>query len=231
MSTSRPTNRELLLPYALPYAAYVLMASVPPDVLGRAANYAVRIGLTAAALLWARRRLVRLTGPRPVAGSLAVGLAAGLLGTALWIGLVLPFVPDTGQPWTCLDFALRLAAAVLFVPLFEELLLRGYLLRFVVQWGDARRAGVPHALAITLDERRIDDVAAGAWSVAAVVLSTVLFALGHAPHEWVASVAYGALMAALWIVRQDLLTCLVAHAVTNLALGLVVWTGGLWQVW
>ena len=231
MPTARPSNRALLLPYALPYAVYVLVASVPPDVLGRSANYGVRIVLTAAALAWAWRHYVPLTGPKPKAGSVVVGIAAGLIGTALWIGLVLPFAPAAGEAWTVPEVALRIAAAVLLVPLFEELLLRGYLLRFVVQWGAARRGGEAHALATTLDERRIDDVPPGAWTGAAVLVSTLLFALGHAQHEWAASVAYGLLMAGLWILRKDLLTCVVAHAVTNLALGLVVSTRDLWELW
>ena len=61
--------------------------------------------------------------------------------------------------------------------------------------------------------------------------SSVLFALGHAPHEWVAAVAYGLLMAGLWILRKDLLSCVVAHAVTNLALGVYVQYTGRWELW
>ena len=59
----------------------------------------------------------------------------------------------------------------------------------------------------------------------------MLFAAGHASHEWVAAIAYGLLMALLWIVRRDLLTCVVAHAVTNLTLALYVRETGSWQLW
>jgi hypothetical protein len=38
-------------------------------------------------------------------------------------------------------------------------------------------------------------------------------------------------MAALWIVRKDLLSCIVAHAVTNLGLGLYVRATGSWALW
>ena len=38
-------------------------------------------------------------------------------------------------------------------------------------------------------------------------------------------------MAALWIARKDLLSCVVAHAVANLALALWVWTSGRFELW
>ena len=66
-------NRDLLLPYVLPYALYVLIASVPGDILPREANYAVRILLCGAALVWAWKRYATLRGPGRVSASVGVG--------------------------------------------------------------------------------------------------------------------------------------------------------------
>ena len=42
---------------------------------------------------------------------------------------------------------------------------------------------------------------------------------------------YGLLMCGLWVWRKDLLSCVVAHAVTNVTLAAVVWHQELWQLW
>ena len=224
-------NRDLLLPYVLPYALYVLVASVPTDILPREANYAVRLVLVGAALAWGWKRYSPLRGPGRVSISIGVGILAGLIGTVVWIALIQPFDPPAGVEWELLPFVLRVVAAVALVPLFEELLLRGFVLRLVVQWGEAKRAGEEQPFGVALDERSVNDVAPGAWTLLALVISTVLFALGHAEHEWVAAIAYGLLMAGLWILRRDLLTCVVAHAATNGALAAYVMSRGAWELW
>jgi hypothetical protein len=58
-----------------------------------------------------------------------------------------------------------------------------------------------------------------------------VFTSGHSPHEWPAAVAYGLFMAFLWIARKDLITCITAHAVTNIALAVFVFATGKWQYW
>jgi hypothetical protein len=55
--------------------------------------------------------------------------------------------------------------------------------------------------------------------------------LGHGLFEWPAAAAYGLLMAALWVWRQDLWSCIVAHGVTNLTLGAYVVATGSWAIW
>jgi hypothetical protein len=221
----------LLLPYALPYVLYVGLAAVPLEWLGREANYTLRIAACGAALAWGWRVYVPLRGPRGAATSLVWGAAAGLGGTALWVGLVLPFAPPAAPAWNDAAFALRLVASSAVVPLFEELLLRGYVLRLLVQWDRARAAGEPAPLANAIDHKSIRDVEPGAWTPLALAGATLLFAAGHAPHEWPAAAAYGLLMGSLWIVRKDLLSCVFAHAVTNGVLAVYIRTAGAWQLW
>lgn len=225
-----PCNYRLLLPYAAPYFAYVGVATFL-RALPSGWNYAVRIVAALVLLAWGWRWYVPLRGPRNPWASALWGALVGLVGTVVWVALLAPFVAAAGDPWSLTDAALRLVAAVLLVPVFEELFMRGYVLRVAYQWGDERRAGTPQALDRTLWERSLDTVAPGAWNGYAIGISTVVFALGHHYAEWPAAMAYGLLMAALWVRRQDLLACVVAHGVTNLALGLYVNLTGNWQLW
>ncbi len=226
----RRTNADLLLPYLLPYLAYVGVAILAAP-LGRELDYLLRIAACGAALLWARRHWVPLSGPRSASGSLAWGAAAGLLGTALWAVLLAPLAGATPVAWSGTAFALRLLASATLVPLFEELLMRGYLLRLLVQWDEARRSGSARPLAEAMGGRSIAEVAPGAWTPWVVAGSSLLFAAGHRPEQWPAALAYGLLMCALWIVRRDLLSCVFAHAVSNATLGLWVLATGQWQLW
>lgn len=227
---NRP-NRELLLPFLLPYLVYTGIASIPGSWLAPAENYAVRLAATAAALIYAWRHYPTLVGPRSLPTSIALGTCAGALGTVLWIALVSPFAEGGATPPSPATIVLRLCAATLLVPVFEELLMRGYLLRLVVQWDRARRGRSKDAIGEALDRSSVHDVEPGAWTPMAVVVSTVLFAAGHGPEEWAAAVAYGGLMAGLWIVRGDLASCVVAHGVTNLALGAYVIATDSWRIW
>jgi len=230
MSPAVPSNRELLLPTLLPYLAYTGVATLMQGVPGEL-DYALRLLACGAALAWAWPRLGPLSGPRSRSGSLIAGAAAGLLGSALWIGLILPFAAPPGPAWQPLPFALRLLAASTVVPLIEERLMRGYLLGLVVQWQRARRERRDRPLRHALDQHSVRELEPGAWSGLAVAVSSLLFAAGHQPDEWLAALAYGLLMAALWIARRDLLSCVVAHAVTNATLAGIVLAGGRWELW
>lgn len=228
-----PTNASLLIPYALPLLMYVGIASVPEEWgLSREWNYALRLVATTSALAWGWRRFVPLRGPRPALGSIGVGVVAGLAGTALWVAIKSPFYPPGGEPWPQAAFALRLAASGSVVALFEELLFRGYALRLVVQWDRARRAGVSDPFTEAFDRASIADLEPGCWTPIAVAVSTLAYTAGHAfPGEYPAAIAYGLLMVGLWIARKDLLTCVVAHGVTNVSLALYVHATGAWNAW
>ncbi len=105
------SNRRLLLPYALPYVAYVAIASIPGDWLGREQNYALRIVVTLAALAWSWPRTMSLRGPRPAGGSLALGAGVGLIGCALWVVMLQSLVGGGGEPWDGTAFWLRTVAS------------------------------------------------------------------------------------------------------------------------
>ncbi len=224
------SNFSLVVPYAAPYAAYVLIAGIAAR-LPAGIGYALRLLVVGGLLAWAWRWYLPLTGARSVAGSTAWGILAGTVGIPLWVLLVAPFGPPAGIPWSGGDILLRLAAAVLVVPLAEELLLRGYVLRLALQWLEERRRNPSQAFHRALFERSLNEPGRLRWSWAAVLISSAAFALGHQPWEWAASLVYGVLMCTLLVGRQDLLSCVVAHGTTNLGLGLYVWWTGSWQYW
>ena len=225
------TNQDLFLPYFAPYAAYVGLASIPSEWLPQEYNYLARLILVTLVLAWAWKWYVPITGPKNQWGSVAAGVVGGILGTLVWIILLaLAVDPLEGDTWTPMGFSLRLACASLLVPFAEELLLRGYILRLALQWDMARKTGEKAPLDTALGND-IEKVAPGAWTPLAILISTLAFALGHAMVEWPASIAYGLIMAGLWILRRDLLSCIVAHGVTNLILGIYVWTTKSWGLW
>jgi hypothetical protein len=226
-----PSNRDLLLPYALPYLAYVGIDAAFGAWLGRAGVYALRLIAVPALLAWGWRRYRPLVGPRSVATSVLVGALAGLAGTALWVGLSWPFIGPGGEAWGDLDWALRLIGSSALPPVFEELLMRGWVLGVAVEWVRARRAGIGRPLEVALDERSLNDLEPGAWTPLAVAVSTLVFSVGHAPAQWPAAFAYGLLMCGLWIGRRDLVSCVAAHATTNGVLACYVRASGNWALW
>lgn len=230
-SPRRPSNWAVLFAYVAPYFAYVLVLSIPDSLLPRPALYAIATVASAVALARGWRWYLPLRGPGHPAVSVAVGIAAGLFGTALWVWIKAPFYESGGEAWEPAKFWGRVIASSTVVPVFEELLFRGLVLLGAVQWDQARRERAKDPLGVALHDRSVLDLPLGSWTPAAVLVSTLAFAAGHAPGEWLAASAYGLLMAALWIGRKDLLSCVVAHGVTNASLAWWVQRSGQWSLW
>ena len=162
--------------------------------------------------------------------SLASGVIAGVVGTVAWVALFMPFATQ-GEAWEPRDWWLRLSAAVLLVPLLEEQLMRGFILRLGTQWGAARKRGVEDPFGEAFDNESIHDLEPGRVNLIGATLSVVLFTAGHNPAEWPAALVYGSLMVWLYAWRRDLLSCVTAHAVTNLLLALWVRGTDAWGLW
>lgn len=226
------SNRDLLLPYGVPYFVYVGIAAIGQDRISHEISYILKIIIVPVLLFWAWKWYVPVTGPRKPVGSVIYGVVFGLLGLVIWLLLMAPFVDITGEPWAGNAFLLRLLAASFIVPVFEEYFIRGYIFRAAYQWYEIRKSGQSDsAIHEMLDNRSIDEVSPGAWSVAAIIVSTIAFTAGHLTVEWPAAIAYSILMSILWIVRKDLLSCMVAHGVTNFALAFYVYITGHWGFW
>ena len=229
-------NRGLLIPYAVPYFAYVgiasFIASFGGGWLNEEVGYVLKILVVPGLMLWAWKWYVPVFGPKDRMESVWAGIAVGVIGLLVWLLLMAPFIDIVGEPWEPVPFFLRMFSATLIVPVFEEYFIRGYFLRAAYQWDMNRKTmSAKEALLRTLDEDNIKTVPPGAWSVAAVAISTIAFTVGHLPAEWPAAIAYSLLMTALWVVRKDLLSCMVAHATTNLMLALYCYFTGDWGFW
>ena len=222
-------NQDLILPYLLPYGAYVLIGTLAGG-FSRELDYVLRIVVVGALLLFFRSRY-RVRGPRSVGRSAAVGALAGVAAAFVWVGLLIPFRDaHAGDAFTLNAFLLRLAAAVVVVPFAEELLCRGFILGLITQWQEARRAGAG-TIDEVLDRRSVHELRPDAATALSIALSSAAFAIGHSPPAMLAAFGFGVVMALLWVARGDLVAPIVAHAVTNLVLYVYVFRTGSWGLW
>jgi uncharacterized protein len=163
--------------------------------------------------------LARQTLPNAREGLLAI--AAGMVVFALWISLDAPWmtIGAPSAPFKPLDasgaidvpqVAMRFIGAALLVPLMEELFWRSFLMRWLEQ-----------PIFQGVDPRRV--------GVRAIVLSTFVFTLAHT--LWLAAAIAGLVYALLYVKTGKLWMAVIAHAVTNAALGVWVVTTANWQFW
>ncbi len=61
--------------------------------------------------------------------------------------------------------------------------------------------------------------------------AVVAGAFGFEHHRWVVGIAAGLVYGGLLVWRRDLFTCILAHGVTNLGLGLYVLKTQQWTFW
>jgi uncharacterized protein len=115
--------------------------------------------------------------------------------------------------WWLTVFA-RFVRMVLIVPLVEELLWRGFLMRYV-QAGDKPWHTVPFG--------RHD------WRAYAIV--TVAVTLIHQPSDYLAAFVWGSLMYLLAVRTRSLGACILMHAVGNLLLGIYTLRTEQWGFW
>lgn len=220
-------NRNLLL-RVIPFAVFMVLLAVrgtaadlgwgvdPRWIYGAAV---VLVGGLLAAFWREYGELARQNWPAPrgLLLSVATGAAvfvAWILLDAPWMMLGEPaarFVPvDAAGKLELPLVAARFIGAALVVPVMEELFWRSFLMRWIEH---PRFEGV--------DPRRV--------GLRAVVLSTFVFVLAHT--MWLAAVVAGLAYAWLYIRSGTLWAPVLAHAVTNGALGAWVVATGQWQFW
>jgi CAAX prenyl protease-like protein len=159
-----------------------------------------------------------LPSTREAATAVLVGLAVFVLWIQLdapWMTLSVDappaFVPKT--PAGSLDWPLigvRLAGAALLVPVMEELFWRSFLMR----WAQSPV---------------FEGVLPAQVGLRAVVIATFVFMLAHT--LWLAAILAGLSYALLYMRSGKLWLAVIAHAVTNGALGAWVVATGNWQFW
>jgi hypothetical protein len=120
-------------------------------------------------------------------------------------------VDSQRAPWLLyLLIFFRLLGAVIVVPIFEELFWRSFALRWLI---DENFSAVP--------------IGTFTWFSA----SAVILAFGFEHHRWLAGIFAGLLYHALLYYKKDLSACVIAHAVTNLLLGIYVLLTQQWSFW
>jgi len=213
----------------MPFAVFMVLLAVrgalPAD--GAAAIdprwvYGATVLIVAALLAWFWREygeLVRQTLPSAGEAGLATGV--GLVVFALWVTLDAPwmqigeasaaFVPIDAQGqlmWPLI--VVRWIGAALLVPVMEELFWRSFLMRWI-------------------QSPRFEAVVPQQVGLKAIVLSTFVFTLAHT--QWLAAVLAGLAYAVLYKRTGKLWVPVLAHAVTNGALGFWVVRTQQWAFW
>lgn len=226
-----PVLNRAMLARVLPFAIYIGFLALAPWLRSLAVEagadfdlrwmYAVQTGCVMLALLWFWRDYEELRGLKEVPWThFAVASLAGVAVFVLWIQLDAdwmtlgesagfdPTSPDGALNWSLI--AVRLWGASVIVPIMEELFWRSYVMR----WIDA-----PNFLAV--NPARV--------SLKAFVIAAVVFGLEH--HLWFAGIVAGAVYAGLYWYSRNLWVPIVAHAVTNGALGVWIVATREWRFW
>ncbi len=187
--------------------------------------YALRLAATLAVLAWCWRPLAAWVG-RPTWWPPLLGLAlvvpwvtlASLQRQTGWgaiLGERSAFDPFTefgaGSTLAWAFLALRFFGLVVVVSIVEELFLRGFLMRYVV---DEEFWRVPFGRLVP----------------AALIACVGYAALTH-PAEAVAAVGWFAAVSGITAATRKPIDAILAHAATNLALGLYVVQTGTWWLW
>ena len=191
-------------PFAL-YVGFLVGESIVGDTVDARWRYATQITAVAALLVWFWSGYAELRGP--ARGGTRDWLLALLIGTIVfvaWINLDFGWAQLgagrgvagelSGNGATGAEILLRVAGAVLVVPVMEELFWRSFLIRWLER-----------ATFLSVDPRTVR------WR--SILLAAAVFGAEH--HLWlagiVAGIAYG------WLYRRTgiLWTAVLAHALTN----------------
>jgi uncharacterized protein len=165
-------------------------------------------------------REYELRAPRKIWFAIAIGFVV----FAFWIApqqffgfppRIAGFDPErfAGQPamyWTTVIF--RFLRLVVVVPLVEEIFWRGFLLRYLIN-------------------ERFTAITVGAFSWLSFTVVTVGFGFAHSRPDWIAALITGALYNLVAYRTRSLASCVIAHAVTNLLLGLWIMQTRQWGFW
>lgn len=153
-----------------------------------------------------------------------LGVITGLALFAIWVGIEKVFhYPHLGDrtafnPYEKISdptlrtafIAVRFFGLALLVPIMEELFWRSFGLRYASQ-------------------TNFQDLQIGKFTLAGAGLTCAVFAFAHP--EWIPALIFATVMTALVWKTKSIFVCVVAHSVTNLALGIYVVTQSAWALW
>ncbi len=206
-------------PYVAPFALFLLLTEIVRWIPGSLLwIYPAKTALAGVLLVWFRRTYSEL---KLEFSWLAI--AVGLVVFMLWIGTegYYPLLSEsqTISPYKLTEgiwygamawIGIRLFGSVVIVPIMEELFWRSFLLRYLIN---------PDFKQVTL----------GTFSWYSLIWTVLLFGLEH--QRWLAGIAAGILYTLLLYRTKSLSACILAHAITNLALGIYVLLTGHREYW
>ena len=213
----------------VPFAAFMILLVVRGEVPADGSwgidprwIYGITVLVVGALLAYFWRDYGELVAQtRPSVSETALGVGVGMLVFVLWIQLdapwmtigspsasFLPLDPQGQLIWPLV--AVRWIGAALIVPVMEELFWRSFLMRWV-------------------QSPQFESVVPQRIGLKAVLLSTFVFTLAHT--LWLAAIIAGLAYAWLYVRTGKLWVPVIAHAVTNGALGVWVVMTGKWAFW
>jgi exosortase E/protease (VPEID-CTERM system) len=214
--------RSMTEAYLVPFLS-ILAASMAARAMSSDFEWAYPLRFAAPLVVfWFYRRSYRGIDWRfSPGGGLWIGIGAGVLVLALWVGVdIASGAPAAAMPKQLRDaspglrifwITLRALAAIVTVPIAEELAFRGYLIRQVMA-------------------KDFEKLPPTAFSWPALLVSSVVFGLLHGG-RWIAGVAAGLIYALVYVRKGRIADSILAHAVTNALLAAMVMLSGAWQYW
>src|SRR4051812_48020362 len=181
--------------------------------------YPAQTAICGALVLWFWRDY-ELQAPRTIWFAVVIGLVV----FAVWIAPqqffgVAPrtagFDPEVfakGSTLYWITVLLRFLRLVAVVPLVEEIFWRGFLLRYLIS-------------------EKFTTVTIGTFSWISFLVVTIAFGFTHSRADWIAAFVCGALYNLVAYRTRSLASCVVAHALTNLVLGLWIMQTRQWGFW
>ena len=211
--------KKIYWPYLVPFLAFLVFTYAGPlfPPYGVYLCYPLKTIVVAGILYYYRKAYVEIT--RRFSGW---ALLAGVLVFVVWVlperlGWNPQILPSEFDPYrfgqgglAYVVIAFRLIGAVVVVPIFEELFWRSFALRWLI---DENFTSVP--------------IGQFTWfSCVAIVLG-----FGFEHQQWFTGLLAGIAYNALLYYRKNLSDCIVAHALTNLLLGIYVLLTQKWFFW
>ncbi len=158
--------------------------------------------------------------PRQIAFTVFIAIAVLVLWIApqLLLGLSHrdrgfdPGIFDYSPPLKIASIALRFLRLVVVVPLLEEIFWRGFLLRYLIS-------------------ENFTEVPFGKFTWFSFTIVVIAFAFAHAGADFWPALITGALYNLLAAKTRSLASCVLAHALTNLGLGIYIMQTRQWGFW
>lgn len=121
-----------------------------------------------------------------------------------------PYANISSRTWLAWWIGFRLLGGAVVVPIMEELFWRSFLIRYLIN-------------------PKFKQVSIGTFSWFSFIATVLLFGFEH--HRWLVGIIAGIAYTLLLYRTKSVFACILAHAVTNLSLGIYVLLTHKWSFW